>query len=169
MFFLALQTWPGPKHHSLQSTGSWHPECSTVCTFCFPSICCWLLRPCFTDPPKHLQEVPYAPRAEALSSWMQEHDSPLPPDPAAHRQGLAKGLCNIPGPYWQCPRCKWAQYPRSPSHLLTAVSSWGYQTLKNLLLGGYPILSHIGSMKLDPMQNSWAIEHLASWVLYIID
>ena len=49
--------------------------------------------------PKRLQEVPYAPRTEALSSWMQEHDSPLPPDPAAHRQGLAKGLCNIPGPY----------------------------------------------------------------------
>ena len=26
--------------------------------------------------PKRLQEVPYASRAEALSSWMQEHDTP---------------------------------------------------------------------------------------------
>ena len=38
--------------------------------------------------PKRLQEVPYAAKAEALSSWMQGHDSPPPPDPVAHRQRM---------------------------------------------------------------------------------
>ena len=37
---------------------------------------------------KHLQIVPYAARAEALSSRMQRHDSPPPPDPVAHRQRM---------------------------------------------------------------------------------
>ena len=70
--------------------------------------------------PARLQEVPYAARAEALSSWMQGHDSPPPPDPVAHRQRM-----------WDLPRVRAtsqaltndAPDPRSRARLLAACRS----------------------------------------------
>ena len=70
--------------------------------------------------PARLQEVPYAARADALSSWMQGHDSPPPPDPVAHRQRM-----------WDLPRvCATTQAltndapdPRSRARLLDTCRS----------------------------------------------
>ena len=45
--------------------------------------------------PKHLQEVPYAAMAEALSSWIQGNDSPPPPDPVARRMWNLPRVCTI--------------------------------------------------------------------------
>ena len=80
---------------------TWYQKCSPACPLCFSCICCWLLWPGISGPPKTPTGSPT--RCQGCCTpqcWSRGHDSPPPPVSLSHHQRK-----------WDSPRVKAVSQP----------------------------------------------------------